>query len=685
MKKLSFVVAVCMSLYQLAIAQTCPSPGSTSISSFPNTYYPAAQTNVGSGTNTIVLGNAIGTTAISKGDILLIIQMQGAHFRSVNNGAYGANSSGGNGYYNNSQLLAGTMEYVVADVAVPLSGGTLTTKNPLVYTYQNTASGTEGQYTYQVVRVPLYYDLKLTGTVSAPQWNGSTGGIIALYAINNIDLNGQLVTASGAGFRGGGGRQLSGGSGGNSNDYMTTTSLNANGVKGEGIAGTPAYVLDNGSNTLLSTGYEGYPGGSLGRGAPGNAGGGGSDGHPSANDQNSGGGGGGNGGAGGIGGNSWSSNLAVGGKPATAFAQASGSRLVMGGGGGAGTSNNGTGTPGSGLASSGASGGGIVIMIAQGSIISSGTINADGNAGNSSVGNDASGGGGAGGSILIFAKNGGVSNVTASAKGGNGGNNQNGGGDSHGPGGGAGGGVILANGTLAPATTVAGGTAGYTSGNTTHYGAADGSAGSLVTTLAASAIAKPNQSCAVLATNYIDLSANLKDGVVHLTWDVTGEAGIDEYVVEKSSDGTHFSAIASIQPKNPGSARDSYQYADDGNFANVSMVFYRIVENSAMSAPVYSKIVPVKLSSSSTPEEFTAFPNPTAGPLTIMFNSSVSGKMDLQLFTLQGAMIWQRQHNAEAGANTLSVDGLSPLPAGMYILILKDSHTTRQIRIMVRR
>src|SRR5207248_5309040 len=66
----------------------------------------------------------------------------------------------------------------------------------------------------------------------------------------------------------------------------------------------------NGAGAVYDTGIEGYPNGSMGRGAPGNAGGGGTDGDPAVaynggNDQNTGGGGGGGYAGGGSGGYGW--------------------------------------------------------------------------------------------------------------------------------------------------------------------------------------------------------------------------------------------------------------------------------------------------------------------------------------------------------------------------------------------
>ncbi|MFS8085019.1 MAG: isopeptide-forming domain-containing fimbrial protein, partial [Acidobacteriota bacterium] len=315
-----------------------------------------------------------------------------------------------------------------------------------------------------------------SGLTAAP-WNGATGGILVIDVAGNLNLGGATVSVDGMGFRGGGTRQLNGGSGGTNTDFRNVATSNFHGGKGEGVVGTPRYVYDSVFNTVTDTGVEGYPNGSTARGAPGNAGGGGTDGNPTTNDQNSGGGGGANGGAGGLGGNTWSSNLARGGYGGASITGAA-DLVVLGGGGGGGSRNNSTGT-----ASSGGAGGGIV-MIRSASVSGSGTISANGANGNGAD-NDGGGGAGAGGSVLFVASSGGLGGLTINARGGRGGNawpNQapNGSpGDRHGPGGGGGGGSIAVS--ASASTDVSGGANGVTTTASDPYGATSGSSGSVIT------------------------------------------------------------------------------------------------------------------------------------------------------------------------------------------------------------
>ncbi|KAM3113707.1 beta strand repeat-containing protein [Phormidesmis sp. 146-33] len=456
-------------------------------SSVANTYYPgAAGVTASAGTNSITVGTSSGfSSPIQPGDLLLVIQMQGAEINSTNTGAYGDGDSSNNGSTGlpnfptdgtvngntATNFTAGNFEYVVATNTVATSGGTIILSSSLVNSYvnaDNTGGSSQGQKRFQVVRVPQYANLTVSGTIAATPWNGSTGGVVAIDVVGSTTFTGAgQINVDGQGFRGGGGRQLGGGAGANT-DVVSLSTINNNASKGEGVAGTPRYLFNPTTNALVTNTQEGYPNGSYGRGAPGNAGGGGTDGRPSANDENAGGGGGSNGGSGGRGGRTWNSVLPYGGAGGAPFSVASARRLILGGGGGAGTTNNGTGTPGAGLASSGAPGGGIVLL-RTGTIAGTGTISAKGATPAPIPANDASGGGGAGGSVLVISQTGSSTGLSINVSGGRGGTNT-GGGAPHGPGGGGSGGVVLFS--PGATTNVSGGAAGTTNNDATNFGGA---------------------------------------------------------------------------------------------------------------------------------------------------------------------------------------------------------------------
>jgi uncharacterized repeat protein (TIGR01451 family) len=465
-----------------------------------NTYYPGTA-NAAAGATSITVGPATGLgTAITAGNLLLVIQMQDASINDSQTGAYG-NGSTGQGF--TALNSAGNYEFVTAQNSVGTGGGSITIAGAgsgggLVFAYHSAlASANAGQSTYQVILVPQYTTAILpTSGLTASPWNGSTGGVLVLDASGTLTLNSASVSVDGLGFRGGAGMQLIGGTGATTDYWQTAPNAYTGAVggvagldsaKGEGIAGTPEWVQTGGSFLQTPSHYpSGTAGvdGSMARGAPGNAGGGGTDGDPAGNTQNDGGGGGGNGGSGGFGGDSWSSNLSDGGEGGAAF-PATINRVAMGGGGGAGTRNN---SDGDFQASGGATGGGIIIIRAF-ALSGTATLTANGASAYNGTANDAGGGGGAGGTIVVLSANGGEGGLTMQANGGRGGNawqsqtyslaNR------HGPGGGGGGGVVLVSGVPA-SISVTGGGSGLTETPGVPYGSTAGGAGTSVTNAAIS-------------------------------------------------------------------------------------------------------------------------------------------------------------------------------------------------------
>jgi hypothetical protein len=673
-------------LYLYTHAQSCPSPSTTTINSgnlsvAGNTYFAGAQATVNAGSTSIVLGPAgYGSTPISASDILLIIQMQGAQINSSNGNAYGSNGGTGRGYLNNGQLLAGNMEYIVANNAVPLSGGTLNLKSALTNSYKNSAFGTDGQYRYQVIRVPFYYDISLATDITVPDWNGSTGGVLVLAAINILNMNGHQINATGAGFRGGGGRRFGAGGSGAFTDYRASSIANACASKGEGIAGTPRYVNNNG--TLLDNGAEGYPNGSYDRGSPGNAGGGATDGQPSSNSNNAGGGGGSNGGIGGEGGNSWKSNISCGGIGAAVFTQASPSRLVMGGGGGAGSTDGGTGTPALGFASSGTAGGGIVIL-SIGGFSGTGTINANGDAPNTTIQNDGGGGAGAGGSVLIVS-GGTLTGLTVHADGGKGASNTGGasGPQPHGPGGGGGGGVIYSTAALNAGSTANGGANGTTM-VTNNYGATAGAAGVLQVVTVSSTPTFP-VICSTLAANFLSASVSSINNYNLLNWTVADGDMVQQYTIERSADGVGFVPIATVLPQSTGNNNKTYQYTDADAATRISepQQYYRIKLVAVSGNVIYSKVMNVK--SSLAMNRLTLTPNPVAAIATLYYLADNAASISVQVVDLKGKSVWKKQYTTGVGMNMLPLNNLHTLPDGVYILNVSNGRQVQSLKMLVR-
>lgn len=494
----------------------------TSANTIVNTYT-SVTADATSGSTSIsvasnVLNGALFTTNLGPGDLVMIIQMQGA-ILNIDwwNGQFVNGSTSIPGYPGGASNAVGELfgsvlyennsgNYELREVASVSGLGTINFTCGLQYDY--TATGHA-----QVVRVPRYTNLTVgaNNSIVPTTWNGTTGGIVSIEVSGNLILNANSsIDASGKGFRGGVAEGTSNigtstqhtDGPGNGSTYLGSPTMSQGGRKGEGIAGyVPEYI----TVPIYSP---------FGRGAMGNAGGGGGY-------QNAGGGGGSNigtgartgkgiptpgyaavwnlevpglgsmvspgGGRGGYsiavtqndpttlgpnrtawGGDARKENGGYGGHALPYNAN----RIYFGGGGGSGGQDSGQG-------GSGGSGGGIVFLTVYGTVSGSGTIRSNGQNGINSnplneatpggfsaakKGNDGAGGAGGGGYVYVKSMAALPSTITLQANGGKGGDQdlRLGGfaaNEIAGPGaGGAGGGIAFTSGT--PINTVTGGTSG---------------------------------------------------------------------------------------------------------------------------------------------------------------------------------------------------------------------------------
>lgn len=390
-------------------ASLCASPGqdgSMHVKGVINDYWAApkgAQLEVGQ--TRLPLGAHVGKAALDVGDLLLVIQMQGATINSSNDARYGSGQGQGRGW---RELEAGQFELVrvqrTAADAVIISGAGPGAGLKFAYLYRDPRAKTDqGRARWQLVRVPQYHDLTLAGDLHAAPWNGATGGVLALDVRAQLQLAGHRLDAAASGFRGAAALPLAGALGAPSDyRYMAPSAQNLanhygqHGSKGEGLAGTPRwlFVANQRLETLPDKGRnssDGYANGSMAKGAPANAGGGG-EALSLDNRRVSGGGGGGGGEAGGQG--SAANGKLLGGLGGAGVGVGSAlPMLVMGGGGGA------SALGGAPLwQGAGGTGGGIVMVLA-GKLSGAGQLSVAGAAGRNGP---AGGGGGGGGSVLIW-------------------------------------------------------------------------------------------------------------------------------------------------------------------------------------------------------------------------------------------------------------------------------------------
>ncbi|MEO5569383.1 MAG: T9SS type A sorting domain-containing protein [Bacteroidia bacterium] len=641
--------------------------------------------------NAYLNSNGRFASTLSSGDLIMIIQMQGAGIGTTNNQEWGSVNS-----YNN----AGNFEF--AEVLNVPSASKITLKSGISKSY--TSSGK-----VQVIRIPRYSSLTIaaTGSVTAAPWDGSTGGIVAAEVNQHTTLNGS-INADGQGFRGGVVEQNASLPG----NHTTYASVIANdgAEKGEGIAGYQAT-------------YDGL-GGRYGRGAPANGGGGG-------NSHNSSGGGGGNAGnillwdglgnpdnstsgakaawnlesgtfsshtstGGGRGGYAYSSNSGnpladapgnpswggdnrcnVGGLGGRPLDYSTG-KIFMGGGGGAGDSDDSTGT-------SGARGGGLIYIISGGTFSGKGTVSANGANGATTEGPqgwDGTGGGGGGGTIIIYSR-GAISNISINAEGGKGGNqNLTDDAETEGTGGGGGGGYISLSNAIGVVKNVRGGSQGITNASTvaafTPNGGTKGYSG-----VCGPPPSFPYSSGSFLPVDLTFFTGEIKNDKVELKWTTSAEINNDYFTIEKSTDGIIFSECGKIE--GAGNTTTVREYSIEDVHPAEGINYYRLKQTVFNGRTEYFRILSVsfQVEAGDVFEIKEIHPNPFKEGFTVDFNADAETNCEFDLLDLNGKIIDTQKFTARLGFNSFHFTADNNIPKGVYYLRLThDNISARTVRLV---
>jgi hypothetical protein len=129
------------------------------------------------------------------------------------------------------------------------------------------------------------------------------------------------------------------------------------------------------------------------------------------------------------------------------------------------------------------------------------------------------------------------------------------------------------------------------------------------------------------------------------TVDIKWTASLDrasEFVVERSSTGSNFTAIGSVKRATGTNGFENFSFQDNAPLNGRS--FYRLKCIETGSAPFYSKIVAIAISAK---ENFIVYPNPAnRSTITVELPKAHTGNIEFSISSTSGAVIFKQKINA---------------------------------------
>jgi len=160
------------------------------------------------------------------------------------------------------------------------------------------------------------------------------------------------------------------------------------------------------------------------------------------------------------------------------------------------------------------------------------------------------------------------------------------------------------------------------------------------------------------------------NAVVSINWTVTEESDINNYTIEKSTDGRNWNEI------NKQAARNIQQvitYTGTDNNATASVNYYRVKAVGVNGELFFSHIESVTLKQQST---FSVYPNPATTFVKVnVTDNNLKAPFNIHLYPVNGSTVFGIQYNSIQSLPVINVNGL---PKGMYIIELTDANGIKQ-------
>ncbi|HTN44814.1 MAG TPA: T9SS type A sorting domain-containing protein [Flavipsychrobacter sp.] len=172
-----------------------------------------------------------------------------------------------------------------------------------------------------------------------------------------------------------------------------------------------------------------------------------------------------------------------------------------------------------------------------------------------------------------------------------------------------------------------------------------------------------------LPVKLASFTANAKGDLVNVEWVTANEKDMDNYGLERSVNGTHYDAIATIKAK----GNTTYTYQDGNAVPGVN--YYRLRMNENSGAVTYSNTV-IALMDQSGVRVFI-YPNPAKDILNVSLSKTITDPVKLEITDMTGRIVY----STVVKDSEIGID-LKNLAAGTYQLQYGDDRQKQMIRFI---
>jgi hypothetical protein len=190
--------------------------------------------------------------------------------------------------------------------------------------------------------------------------------------------------------------------------------------------------------------------------------------------------------------------------------------------------------------------------------------------------------------------------------------------------------------------------------------------------------------CGLLANHQVSLKGVYNKGEVQLDWSVTKNNDIKNFQVERSTDGVHYTRIATINSTQGISQHAGYQYSDNVFKLNASNVYYRILVTAKDGTMQYSKVARVLLTADSQ-SQLTLLTNPVKDVLQFSIYMESDNSIQVLIYDMAGNLMKTATRHLPKGSSVVNIDGFRNWAKGIYTVKIYSGKTMFTERVLLAR
>ncbi len=164
-----------------------------------------------------------------------------------------------------------------------------------------------------------------------------------------------------------------------------------------------------------------------------------------------------------------------------------------------------------------------------------------------------------------------------------------------------------------------------------------------------------------------------------ISWTTATEVNNKSFEVQRSTDGTHWTSIATVNAKGKAAQGASYETTDKTPVKGND--HYRLKQIDIDGSFSYSKIATLYFNASET-VQYQFFPNPAKDKLQVLLNDVTTEKVAIQLINTKGQIMQKMTINNPMNGS-VQVMKVGGLPAGMYIIRVVDGDRVSTSKIII--